>query len=143
MATAQIEIPTEPHARVRLFRAEYPGGYEGNWRGAYEAASRYLPPRCAAITAAMRELEQNFGPITWGPATFDLRVTYGRGQRTIRCGANNNFVGQTLDGVEVHYRYKQGLYAEGGNREFKHNGCKWTSISQIHVYKDKLVQEIN
>jgi hypothetical protein len=141
MATAQIEIPKDPHARVKLFRVEYPGGYKGSWRGAYEAASRYLPPRCAAITAAMRELEQNFGPIVWGSGEFDLRVTYGRRKKYIRCGADTNIVGQTLDGVGVQYRYKQGLYAEGGNREFKHNGCKWTSISQIRSYVGKLIQE--
>jgi hypothetical protein len=123
---------------------EYPGGYKGNWRGAYEVASRYLPPRCTAMTRAMRELEQRFGPIVWGPATFDLRVTWGRYRNGMRCGANQTVVGKTLDdGVEVRYRYNQGLYAEGGNRQFKYNGCKWTSISQLHFYVDKLVQEVN
>ena len=139
MTQAQVQIPEDPKARVALFETEYPGGYVGDWEGSLEVASRYLPPRKQAVLKALRTLEQHFGPITWGEATFNLRVTLARYGYGTRCGANQTIVGRTQDGVEVQYRYKQGTYAEGGNREFKYNGCRWTSISQIGSFSDALV----
>jgi len=133
MAKAQISIPIDPEERVTVFNMEYPGGYTGDWEGSLEVASRYLPPRVAAVRRSLRELEANFGPITWAGATFALRTTHGRYGCGTFVGANQEIVGYTQDGVEVRYRYVQGINAESGDRKVKFNGCAWTSISQLCI----------
>ena len=121
-------------ARVDKFNTEYPNGFRGTLQEGFDVVDRYLPPRRAAMIAAMKELEHHFGPITWGEMTFQLRVTHMRYGIGKQCGANQTVVGVTDDGVEIWYRYRQPLSAESGNREFKHAGDRWCSISQIESF---------
>ena len=121
----------DAHPRAAKFVAKYPYGFRGTLLELKPVILEWLPQRFNAMDRALVELQQYFGTVIWSDTWFALRSTHGRAGSPIRCGANQTVTGHTLHGVEVVYRYHQGVCSGGGDRQFGYNGRKWTSISLL------------